>query len=47
VKTGGDPRLHVFEVVRREHGIDLASKKDTKIEGITVRETTDESGKPE
>jgi hypothetical protein len=47
VKTGGDPRLHVFEVVRREHGIDLAGKKDTKIEGITVRETADESGKPE
>jgi hypothetical protein len=37
VKTGGDPRLHVYEIVRRERGTDLAGKKDTRIEGITVR----------
>ena len=39
VKTGGDPRLHVFETVLRAQGIDLAGKKDTKIEGITVVDT--------
>jgi hypothetical protein len=38
-KTGGDPRLHVFEIVVREQGIDLAGRKDTKIEGITVVDT--------
>ena len=36
VKVGGDPRLHVFETVLREQGIDLAGKKDAKIEEITV-----------
>ena len=39
VKTGGDPRLHVFETVLREQGIDLAGKKDTRIEAITVVDT--------
>jgi hypothetical protein len=39
VKTGGDPRLHVFETVRREQCIDLAGRKDVKIEGITVVDT--------
>ena len=39
MKTGGDPRLHVFETVLREQGIDLAGKKDTKIEAITVVDT--------
>jgi hypothetical protein len=38
-KAGGDPRLHVLETVLREQGIDLAGKKDTKIEGITVVDT--------
>jgi len=38
-KTGGDPRLHLFETVLREQGIDLTGKKDTKIEGITVVDT--------
>jgi hypothetical protein len=33
---GGDPRLHVLETVVREKGIDLAGKKDVKIEEITV-----------
>lgn len=36
VKSGGDPRLHVFERVLREQGIDLIGKKDAKIEEITV-----------
>jgi hypothetical protein len=39
VKAGGDPRLHVFETVLREQGIDLAGKKDAKIEEITVVDT--------
>jgi len=39
MKTGGDPRLHVFETVLREQGIDLVGKKDTKIEEITVVDT--------
>jgi hypothetical protein len=39
VKEGGDPRLHILETVVREQGIDLAGKKDTKIEGITVVDT--------
>jgi hypothetical protein len=38
-KAGGDPRLHAFESVVRERGIDLARKKDAKIEGITVIDT--------
>ena len=38
-RTGGDPRLHVFETVVREQGINLAGKKDVKIEGITVVNT--------
>jgi hypothetical protein len=36
VKSGGDPRLHVFETVLRDQGIALAGKKDVKIEEITV-----------
>jgi hypothetical protein len=39
VKLGGDPRLHVFEAVVREQGIDLIGKKDIKIEEITVVDT--------
>jgi hypothetical protein len=39
VKSGGDPRLHVFETVVREMGIDRAGKKDITIEGITVVDT--------
>jgi len=38
-KAGGDARLHVFETVVREQGIDLAGKKDAKIEEITVVDT--------
>jgi hypothetical protein len=36
VKTGGDPRLHLFETVVRERGIDLAGRKDVKVEGVEV-----------
>ena len=36
VKSGSDPRLHVFETVVREQGIELGGKKDAKIEGITA-----------
>ena len=39
VKTGGDPRLHVFETVVRAAGIDLAGRKDVKIEDIEVVDT--------
>ncbi|MGO9112404.1 MAG: DUF1565 domain-containing protein [Thermoguttaceae bacterium] len=39
VKTGGDPRLHVFETVVREQGIDLDGKKDVQVDGITVQNT--------
>ena len=37
--TGGDPRLHVFETVLREQGIDVAGKKDVKVEELTVVDT--------
>jgi len=36
LKTGGDPRLHVFETVLREQGIDLGGKQNVKIEDIMV-----------
>jgi hypothetical protein len=36
VKSGGDPRLHVFETILRKQGIDLAGKKTIKIEEIQV-----------
>jgi len=39
VKSGGDPRLHVFETVVRQLAIDLAGKKDVRIDGITVENT--------
>jgi hypothetical protein len=39
VKSGGDPRLHVFETVLREQGIDLVGRKKAKIEEITVVDT--------
>jgi hypothetical protein len=39
VKEGGDPRLHVLETVVREQGINLAGKKDVKIEEIAVVDT--------
>jgi len=36
LKAGGDPRLHVFETVLREQGIDLGGKQNVKIEDIMV-----------
>jgi hypothetical protein len=39
VRSGGDPRLHVFETVLREQGIDMVGKNDAKIEEITVVDT--------
>jgi len=39
VKTGGDPRLHVFETVVREHGLVLDKAKGIKIKGIEVVNT--------
>jgi hypothetical protein len=39
VKTGGDPRLHVFETVVRSKGIDLGDKRAVSVEGITVVDT--------
>jgi hypothetical protein len=36
VVKSGDPRLHLFETVVREKGIDLNGKKDVKVEGIIV-----------
>jgi hypothetical protein len=35
----GDPRLHLFETLVREQGIDLGGKLGVKIEGITVTNT--------
>jgi len=39
VKSGGDPRLHVFETIVRERGIDLTGMNQVKIEKITVVDT--------
>jgi hypothetical protein len=39
----GDPRLHLFETVVREQGIDLAGHQDVKVEGITVADTLNET----
>jgi hypothetical protein len=35
----GDPRLHLYETVVREQGINLNDKKNVKVEGITVENT--------
>ena len=39
LKTGGDPRLHVFETVRRERAINLAGKTNVQIENIHIIDT--------
>ncbi|HQH74585.1 MAG TPA: hypothetical protein PK360_21090, partial [bacterium] len=39
VQSGGDPRLHVFETIVRERGIDLTGKNDVKIEKINIVDT--------
>ena len=46
IKSGSDPRLHVFETVVRERGINLVGKKDVKVEGITVVDTLNASAAP-
>lgn len=43
VKAGGDPRLHLFETVVRERGIDLVGRKDVKVEGVEVADTLGEA----
>ncbi len=44
VKTGGDPRLRIFETIVRERGIDLTDKKDTKIEDIIFWSAPEKAG---
>lgn len=39
LKSGGDPRLHVFETITREHGIVMHGEKELWIKGITVVNT--------
>ncbi len=39
LKTGGDPRLHLFETVVRSQVINLSSSKDAKIQEIEVVNT--------
>ena len=39
VKSGRDPRLHVFETVLRNQGVNLTDQKNISIEGITVVNT--------
>jgi hypothetical protein len=39
VKSGGDPRLHVFETVLRDQGVNLIDKKNIRIEDITIVNT--------
>jgi hypothetical protein len=39
IKSGGDPRLHVFESVLRERVIDLSAAKDAKLERIDIIDT--------
>ncbi len=36
---GSDPRLHLFETVVRDRGIDLKAKRGIKIDNISVRDT--------
>lgn len=40
--TNGDPRLHRFEIIVREQGIDLNGMKNVKVEGVTVIHTVKE-----
>ncbi len=39
VTGSGDPRLHVFETIVRQHGLDLNSKKSFEVEGIETVHT--------
>ena len=45
VVKSGDPRLHLFETVVREQGIDLGGQKDVKVEDITVASNTLKEGR--
>jgi hypothetical protein len=36
IVKSGDPRLHLFETVVREKGIDLQGKQNVRVEGITL-----------
>ncbi len=38
-RKNADPRLHVFEAVLREQGIDLGGKKGVKVQDIAVVNT--------
>jgi hypothetical protein len=42
VKTGGDPRMHIFETIVRTNGVDLTGRKDVKTEGVDVASTLGE-----
>jgi hypothetical protein len=42
INPGGDPRLHLFETVVRKKAIDLAGKKDVRVDGITVENALEE-----
>jgi len=42
VVKNGDPRLHLFETVVREQGVDLGDKKDVNVQGIKVANTLKE-----
>jgi hypothetical protein len=42
LKTGGDPRLHLFETLVRERGIDLVGRKNVKVEGVEAIDTLGE-----
>ena len=39
LKSSGDPRLHVFEIIKRQQCIDLAGMDNVKIEKIAVVDT--------
>lgn len=41
-KTGGDPRLHVFESVVREQAINLAGMKHVRVKGVVVLNTLED-----
>jgi hypothetical protein len=43
LKSGGDPRLHLFEILVRDHGIEPAGNNNANIEGITVVNTLQEA----
>ena len=46
VKTGGDPRLHVWETVVRKQAVDLSGRTGVKVEGVEVRDTLEGPAAP-